>query len=412
MRFLTTMLASLFNLSFKIRLSIVVLSFLICLALFTLLFPASHNGSSLVIPIVLAAWLFKQRGMLIILGCTLLALIVVNSITIGGILWPQPLFVSFITGSLSLLVVGLSIGFLRHALDMAVALDLANTARLKAEQAEREIARAYKQQRQVNELKDQLLLNINHELRTPLTELLGYLELLRESNGQFDSVTQMTFLNNALRGGEELQSLIGNVLDSMQAATDTEPLRLEKLPVAKVMNEVLELFDPRKLQDHMVSMDIPEELMVWADRQYVHRVMRNLLSNAFKYSPKHTPVIIHASLCDSTDTGAHASSQVCISVKDAGLGISPSEIPLLFGKFVRLKRDLSGSVRGTGLGLYISKRLVEAVGGSIWVESTGIPGQGSCFFLTLPAPPYDDLRVSVDSHSTFAKVQSHDFRSE
>ena len=77
-------------------------------------------------------------------------------------------------------------------------------------------------------------------------------------------------------------------------------------------------------------------------------------------------------------------SHVCICVKDSGPGIPPEEIPFLFEKFVRLKRDLSGTVRGTGLGLYMSKLLVEAMSGRMWVESSGIPGEGSRFCFTLP----------------------------
>jgi signal transduction histidine kinase len=75
---------------------------------------------------------------------------------------------------------------------------------------------------------------------------------------------------------------------------------------------------------------------------------------------------------------------VCISVKDTGPGIPPEEIGLLFERFVRLQRDLAGAKRGTGLGLYISKQLVEAMGGRIWVESSGIEGEGSLFCFTLP----------------------------
>jgi len=74
-------------------------------------------------------------------------------------------------------------------------------------------------------------------------------------------------------------------------------------------------------------------------------------------------------------------------VQDAGPGIPPEEIPLLFEKFVRLKRDLAGPTRGTGLGLYLCKQLVEAMGGSIWVESSGRIGEGSRFCFTLPASP-------------------------
>ena len=93
--------------------------------------------------------------------------------------------------------------------------------------------------------------------------------------------------------------------------------------------------------------------------------------------------------CDPVTQGSDGISEVCICVQDAGPGILPEDIPLLFGKFVRLKRDLAGSIRGTGLGLYISKQLVEAMGGSIWVESTGVAGQGSRLYFTLPAPAFD-----------------------
>jgi len=109
-----------------------------------------------------------------------------------------------------------------------------------------------------------------------------------------------------------------------------------------------------------------------------------LLSNAFKYAPKQTPVIIRAVIREGAGRETGAPAQVCISVEDAGPGIPPAERALLFEKFVRLKRDTTGTVRGTGLGLYISKHLVEAMGGSIWVESTGREEEGSRFCFTLP----------------------------
>jgi signal transduction histidine kinase len=133
-------------------------------------------------------------------------------------------------------------------------------------------------------------------------------------------------------------------------------------------------------------MEIPEHFTIWADRHYVRQILRNLLSNAFKHSPKQTAVVISATLHEPT-------TQVCISVKDAGPGIPPDELPLLFGKFVRLKRDLAGTVPGSGLGLYISKQFVEAMGGHMWAESSGQVGEGSrfCFTLRAASPAYDDL---------------------
>jgi signal transduction histidine kinase len=124
--------------------------------------------------------------------------------------------------------------------------------------------------------------------------------------------------------------------------------------------------------------DVPEQLTMCADQHYLRQVLHNLLSNAFKYAPTHTGITIRAAQDKAS------ASHVCIRVKDEGPGIPANEIPLLFGKFVRLKRDLSGKVRGTGLGLYICKQLVEAMQGQIWVESSGEAGAGSEFCFTLP----------------------------
>lgn len=99
-----------------------------------------------------------------------------------------------------------------------------------------------------------------------------------------------------------------------------------------------------------------------------------------KYVPTQTVISIEA-------TQPTPCSPVCLSVQDAGPGIPPEELPLLFEKFVRLKRDLGGLTRGTGLGLYICKCLVEAMEGHIWVESSGRSGEGSRFCITLPCFP-------------------------
>ncbi len=399
MHFLSNLPRLPLNLPYRVRLSVAMLSFLLCLGFFVFVIPALHNGALFAIPVALSAWMFKQRGALISAGCTVLVLIVYNSISAGSILWPSRLVMSFSIGSVGLVIEGLIIGFLREALDMA------DAARVKAQLAEQQLTLAYEQQQQLNLLKDQLLLNVNHELRTPLTEVLWYLELLRDSNGKFDAIMQMNFLNNAIRGCEELRLLMGNMLDAAYADNDAEPPPLEKLPIANVVNEVLEDFDPRKRQEQCVRLDIPEGLTVWANQQYIRQVLYNLLSNAFKYSPPQTPVLISAHLPERVSHEANSSLQVCVSVKDAGIGVPPDEMPLLFGKFMRLKRDVSGTVRGSGLGLYVSKQLVEAMGGRIWAESSGIPGEGSCFSFTLPGVA-NDVHITADSHAFRSILQS------
>jgi signal transduction histidine kinase len=109
-----------------------------------------------------------------------------------------------------------------------------------------------------------------------------------------------------------------------------------------------------------------------------------LLTNGLKYCPSPGTITISAQFSKTEETDV-SSPQICICIQDTGPGIPTEEIPFIFERFVRLKRDISGSVRGTGLGLSISKELVEAMGGRIWVESSGIPGEGSRFYFTLPS---------------------------
>ena len=248
---------------------------------------------------------------------------------------------------------------------------------------------AYEQQLHLNELKDQFLLNVNHELRTPLTEIHGYLDLLTEYRGQLDESLQNTFIDHAVHGSEELLQLVGNVLDAIRGDAFRKAPQFEELSMAQMVNEVIALFEPNKQQEYDLTVHIPEALVVRADRQFLHQVLVNLLSNAFKYTPRGTAINVSAELCvTSRDNGTQeAFPEALICVQDAGPGIPPQDIQLLFGKFVRLKRDMVGSVRGTGLGLYISKQLVESMGGRIWVESTGVPGEGSRFYFTLDALP-------------------------
>ena len=164
----------------------------------------------------------------------------------------------------------------------------------------------------------------------------------------------------------------------------TVTLACELIALAPLVRDVLENLDPQKVEADRVHLALPEHLMVWANGQLLCQVLRNLLSNAFKYSPKPATVIIHTTQIDAGVRGPGSAQEVCLCVQDAGPGIPPEELPLLFQKFVRLQRDLSGTVQGSGLGLYISKQFVEAMQGRIWVESAGIAGLGSRFFVTLP----------------------------
>ncbi len=389
---------SLITLPYRVRLSIVLLSFVISLIVYALIFPTTQNGTIIVLPVILSGWLFGRRGALLCALTVDLAATGMTCLILRTIFWPSSLVTTTIIGSIALLLIGLVIGYLRYTFSLAEisrqkALQaerqraIAYEQRLEALQTSQQMSLAYEHERQLNSLKDQFIVNVNHEFRTPLTEVYGYLELLVDHDRELDDDLRTTFLSNASNGCRELILLVNTVLDSIQVSDDVKPPALEQVVVSQVVDEVLTLFEPRKIAEYHVRVVIAEGLTVWADAQFLRQVLRNLLANAFKYSAKQTTIIISAHRGENAAQQVASSSQVCICVKDEGPGIPPNEVPLLFGKFVRLQRDLSGTIRGTGLGLYISKRLVEAMHGRIWVESTGREGEGSQFCLTLPAVP-------------------------
>jgi len=332
--------------------------------------------------------MFKYRGAFIFMAIAIVQVIVIHATFAGTVLWPFNGYMTFGMGLISMFIVGLLFANQRNALDSA------NMAR-------KQIKLAYHQQWQLNNLKDAFLVNVSHELRTPLTEVNGYLELLRDHHEQLDPGLQMTFVNNAVHGCDELLSMTIGILDAIDADQKMKPLQMKELSVSKLVHTVLEHFDPLLKQEHAIHLDIPEELCIWAESQRTCQILRNLLSNACKYSAPHTSIFIKA--CQSeVGSGKTASSQVCISVQDKGHGIPKDEIPLLFGRFVRLKRDLSGTIRGSGLGLYICKQLVEEMDGSIWVESSGKEGEGCCFHFMVPC-----VSASSGRTSDSAKVHAH-----
>jgi signal transduction histidine kinase len=256
----------------------------------------------------------------------------------------------------------------------------AERERLQALEAERSATLAYEQQRQVNELKDQFLLHVNHELRTPLSVLGSSLELFKEFFDLMDPADRKNLLERAIANYDELVTLVDEVLDSIAVTGSLPPMPCESVPVLKTVEDVLAHLDPQHLKAYTIRLQVAEQLLAWANPQSLYHVLQNLISNIFKYVPKQTTISIEA-------TQPAPSSPVLLSVQDAGPGIPPEELPLLFERFVRLKRDLAGPIRGTGLGLYICKCLIEAMGGKIWAESTGRAGEGSRFCLTLPPIP-------------------------
>ena len=191
------------------------------------------------------------------------------------------------------------------------------------------------------------------------------------------------FLNEAVYAGNELQRIVDNVLDATQADS---AIRSPWIRVFALDHVVLDMLEHIDAANHSLHLDISQDLLVQGDSQQVEQVMRNLLSNCFQYTPPESPITIRI-------WQDNAEAVVC--VQDKGPGIPADEIPKIFQKFSRLARDIAGPVRGIGLGLYICRKLIENMGGRIWVESTGIAGEGSSFFFTLPIADASSDRLSA-----------------
>ncbi len=254
---------------------------------------------------------------------------------------------------------------------------------------------------QLDALKDQFITSVNHELRTPLMTMVGYIDLLHDPETRATPDKQQEMLARARRAGETLQHLVRSILDTRRIEQDAGDFVPEAVSVPEAAQAALSLMDPREASPagRRLEMQIPERLLVWGDPMRVQQILTNLLSNALKYSPPEAPVTLTAQIV--TEKGARLRGWggtqraprplVEITVQDRGLGIPPEQKQLLFRRFVRLPREIASNVHGNGLGLYLCRVFAEAMGGTIWVESSGVPGEGSTFYLRLPVPPEQRL---------------------
>jgi PAS domain S-box-containing protein len=247
------------------------------------------------------------------------------------------------------------------------------TERKRAEEAAH---RAKDEAERTNQAKSEFLSRMSHELRTPLNAILGFAQLLEMDHldaGQIEGVQQI------LKGGKHLLDLINEVLDISRIEAGRLSLSPEPIRVTEVLGEALDLVRPIAAERSVrLEGAVPEagHFHVLADRQRLKQVLLNLLANAVKYNREGGSVWV---FCEEA---SEASKDLLrISVKDTGRGIRPEDIERLFAPFDRLGAEQTG-VQGTGLGLALSKRLIEAMGGTVDVESA--PGEGSTFSIELP----------------------------
>ena len=247
-------------------------------------------------------------------------------------------------------------------------------ARRLAEQQQAEIAQLAEQIRS----RTDFLNTAAHDLNNPLTPILIQLSILRQRSGlEEEDASSIAVVE---RNVNRLKVLIEDMLDA--ARLQAGRLQLNRTPtlLSAILNDAHASFEePARQAGLELKIKIEAELPVQADPAKVSQVLYNLLSNSIKYTPRGGHVSV---------TLSNTGRDVVVSVLDDGLGMDAAQLKRLFEPFVRVHENVPGIPKGTGLGLYICKGIVEQHGGKIWVESPG-PGAGSCFSFELPASGAD-----------------------
>lgn len=226
--------------------------------------------------------------------------------------------------------------------------------------------------RAAEQIKDDFLSLISHEFRTPLTAIHGGAILLEQQWEDVDEETRRELLHDISTESSRLDRMLGNLLSVSEIMAgrfqgETEPMVIEPL-----IGELIEEFEART-PNHTLTWTVAEKLpLAEGDPAWLSQIMRNLYENAIKYSPDGGHI---------TTSARRKGDWVHISVQDPGLGILAEHVPHVFERFRRPGAD--PTVRGMGLGLYLSRLLVDAMGGRINAESDG-PGKGSKFTVELP----------------------------
>jgi signal transduction histidine kinase/ActR/RegA family two-component response regulator len=266
---------------------------------------------------------------------------------------------------------------------------------------ELELNKAMAVAEKANLAKSDFLSSMSHELRTPLSAILGFAQLI-ESGSPSPTTSQKRSIDQILKAGWYLLELINEILDLALIESGKLALSLEPIALTEVMREIEAMIEPQA-QRRDIRMTFPQfevPLFVQADRTRVKQIFINLLSNAIKYNKVGGTVVV--------DYITSTPGRIRICVEDTGEGLTPDKLTQLFEPFNRLGKE-TGVDEGTGIGLTVSKRLVELMGGAIGAESA--VGTGSVFWIELNLTADRQSAAITGEASVVAKAQVHFDRS-
>ncbi len=240
-----------------------------------------------------------------------------------------------------------------------------------------------------NLAKSDFLSSMSHELRSPLNAILGFAQLM-ETSSPAPSDAQKESITQILQAGWHLLKLINEILDLSVVESGKVSLSLEPVALSEVLAECQTMMEAQA-QQRGIAMRFPQfeqPRFVWADQTRLKQIVINLLSNAIKYNRAHGQVRVECS--------AVTADRIRISFTDTGAGLTQEKMAQLFQPFNRLGQE-AGSVAGTGIGLVVTKQLVELMDGVLGVDSTS--GQGSVFWVELRSTPAPELAVRAKQHA-------------
>lgn len=256
------------------------------------------------------------------------------------------------------------------------------------------------EQKVEEEMQSTFISVISHELKTPVSIIKGYAETLGREDAHWDHATVQEGLTVIGEEADRLARQIAGLLEVSRLQADGMRMDIGDWSLVSLVEQVVKRFATQVAGRFMFEMRFPDDFpAVHADYERTRTVVENLISNAVKYSPDGGTIRI---------TGRVDDHQAIVGVVDQGIGIAPEEQAKLFRRFYRVDNRLRRETQGAGLGLFLSRAIVEAQGGRIWVESQ--PGRGSRFFFTLPlaTPQLPDLSPPAEKEVVSSLVQGLD----
>jgi signal transduction histidine kinase len=248
-----------------------------------------------------------------------------------------------------------------------------------------QLARALEAARLATEAKSRFLAGVSHELRTPLNGIIGFSELMYDAKLGPVSEDHKDVLSDILTSARHLLQLINDILDLSKVEAGKMEFRPEPSRIDTLVYEVRDVVRPLAEKKHLkLSIEVPANLTAVLDPSRFKQVLYNYLSNAVKFTPESGRVAVRITLEEN--------SAFRLDVEDTGIGISPEELSKLFQEFQQLPNSRKAE-QGTGLGLALTRHIVEAQGGSVSVRS--VPGSGSVFSAMFPLV---SMPISIEVH--------------